>query len=124
MSALGRKRTFRGAITMSALPPKADIRQRAVSMSAKGQKLTSTLSAPFILDRLRAKSGQEKLTELRVAQRQARELGASRVLIDQGTRAAPIFTAYFPHKLTIVHYPAIQSFDPAGYRGLADDHKP
>jgi hypothetical protein len=28
MSALGHKRTFRSAITMSALPPKADIRQR------------------------------------------------------------------------------------------------
>jgi len=26
MSALGQKQTFRGAITMSALPPKADIR--------------------------------------------------------------------------------------------------
>jgi hypothetical protein len=50
------------------------------------------------------------------------EIGAA---LSLGTRAAPIFTAHsFPHKLTIVHYPAIQSFDPTGYRGLADDHKP
>jgi hypothetical protein len=31
MSALGHKRTFRSAIGMSALPPKADIPQRGVS---------------------------------------------------------------------------------------------
>ena len=35
MSALGQKQTFRSAIAMSALPPKADIRW--LRMSAKGQ---------------------------------------------------------------------------------------
>jgi len=39
MSALGHKRTFRSAIAMSALPPKADILDVS-GMSAKGQKRT------------------------------------------------------------------------------------
>jgi hypothetical protein len=38
-SALGQKQTFRGAIAMSALPPKVDILS-AVGMSALGQKRT------------------------------------------------------------------------------------
>jgi hypothetical protein len=58
MSALGRKRTFRGAIATLLYPRKRTFGS-AVSMSAKGQKQIFNLSAPFISDRLRAKSGIE-----------------------------------------------------------------
>jgi hypothetical protein len=44
MSALGQKQTFRSAIAMSALPPKADIRERNLSVSTKRQLETSLSS--------------------------------------------------------------------------------
>jgi hypothetical protein len=53
MSAMGQKQTFRNAIVMSALPPKADMRAAEI-MSAKGQKRTSwVLTAPEQLGSLR-----------------------------------------------------------------------
>ena len=56
MSALGHKRTFRSAISMSALPPKADILRDVVFQMAE-VAIPHELFADFLrrIDRLRPK---------------------------------------------------------------------